>query len=323
MTDIKINTQGMVLELQRTIDAPRYTVWRCWTEPDLLKKWYCPKPWMVTEAEVDLTPGGIMRTVMQGPDGTQIDVDGIFLEVVDGERLTFTDGYGKGFVPRETSFMTGYVVLADAPGGKTTLTWGARHTTEDDKQKHLEMGFEPGWSAASEQLNDLAKTIADDPSSCAGLKKKVRTCLFLRGQDVEDAAEFYALCLPDSRIESTFRPDPKGPPMVIEMTLAGAPYMILGGNPAPAPSHMMSVSVLTKDQDETDALWETLTADGGEPGQCGWLKDRFGVHWQIVPEALPRLMNSGDPDAAARVTGALMDMSKIEIDVLETAHKAA
>ncbi len=150
---------------------------------------------------------------------------------------------------------------------------------------------------------------------------KVRTCLFLAG-DAEAAAAFYTALLPDSRVDATYRPDPEGPALVVEFTLAGAPFMILSGNPDPSPSVLTSISVLTADQAETDALWEALTEGGGEAGVCGWLKDRFGVHWQVVPEALPRLMMGGDPETAGRVQAALMTMQKIDIAGLEAAAAA-
>ncbi len=147
---------------------------------------------------------------------------------------------------------------------------------------------------------------------------KVRTCLFLK-QGIEQAARFYVDLLPGSALGQIYRPEPEGPPLVVEFSLAGAPYMALAGNPEPVSSPLTSISVLTADQAETDRLWDALTVDGGAPGPCGWLKDRFGVHWQIVPEALPRLMGSGEPAAVKRVQAALMAMSKIEIAGLEAA----
>lgn len=157
---------------------------------------------------------------------------------------------------------------------------------------------------------------------------RVRTCLFLADQ-AEEAARFYVSVLSDSRvdsdsrIDSVSRPDPDGPALVVEFTLAGAPFMTLNGNPEMAPSHAFSISVLTADQAETDRLWDLLCADGGEPGRCGWLRDRFGVHWQVVPEALPRLMNGGDPARAQRVQSALMQMVKIDVAALEAAAASA
>ena len=149
-------------------------------------------------------------------------------------------------------------------------------------------------------------------------KSRARTCFFLR-EGAEDAANFYVSILPDSEIDAVYRPDPDGPPLVVEFTIAGTPYMTMNGNPGFAPSHATSISILTEDQAETDRLWDLLTKDGGDEGQCGWLKDKFGIHWQIVPEALPRLMNRGDPQTAARVQAALMKMKKIDIAGLEAA----
>jgi len=320
MSEVYIRKEGLVLELSRIIPAPRRAVWRCWTEAELLKQWFCPKPWSVPEAELDLRPGGRMNTVMAGPNGERFENTGAFLEIVDGKRLTFTDAYTEGFVPRETSFMTGYVELSDTSDGGTKLVWGARHATEADRDKHLEMGFEPGWTASSGQLAELARSIASDAADpgSAGLAAKVRTCLFF-SENGEKAAEFYVSLLPDSRIDAIVRPVPGGPVLAAEFTLAGAPYMILNGNPQVEPSHLTSISVLTEDQDETDRLWQALLEGGGEEGQCGWLKDRFGIHWQIVPKALPQLMQSGDPETAGRVSAALMKMKKIDISALEAA----
>lgn len=151
-------------------------------------------------------------------------------------------------------------------------------------------------------------------------KSKVRTCVFLK-QGAKEAAEFYVSVIPGSEIEAEYRPDPAGPPLVVEFTLAGTPYMTMNGNPAPTPSHLTSISILSDDQAETDRLWRALLENGGEEGQCGWLKDRFGVHWQVVPKALPRLMHAGDPTAAGRVSAALMQMKKIDIAALEAAFK--
>lgn len=149
---------------------------------------------------------------------------------------------------------------------------------------------------------------------------KLRTCLFLE-HEAEEAARFYVSLLPESRIDQVVRPDPAGPALVVEFTLCGVPYMAMNGNPEVASTHTFSISVLTENQGETDRLWQALVADGGDEGQCGWLRDRFGVHWQVVPEALPRLMQSGDAAQGARVQAALMSMQKIDVAALEEAAK--
>ena len=149
---------------------------------------------------------------------------------------------------------------------------------------------------------------------------KVRTCLWFDNQGHE-AAQFYVSLLPRSRIENTVHPNSDGPPLVVEFTLGGTPYMVLNGGPQFVPTEAASISVLTEDQDETDRLWDALTAGGGSAGQCGWLKDRYGVSWQIVPKTLPLLLSDPDGEAAGRVAQALMQMGKIDIAALETAFR--
>ena len=151
--------EPLTLVLERIINSPRETVWRCWTDTALLKQWFCPKPWQVPEADFDLRPGGRMNTTMAGPNGERFDNVGCFLEVVPHRRLTFTDFFSEDFVPRAEPFITGYVELSDTADGGTRMIWGARHATEDSLKKHEEMGWEPGWTAASGQLTELAEQL--------------------------------------------------------------------------------------------------------------------------------------------------------------------
>ena len=160
MTNSDDGTENFTLEIERVIGAPRDVVWRCWTEAEMLKQWYCPAPWKVTQADIDLKPGGRMNCVMEGPEGERHEVVGMLLEVVPQERLTFTDGYSEGFMPRPNPFMTGYVFLSDNGDRETKMVWGARHTSAEDKQKHLDMGFEQGWNTAAGQLDTLAKSLS-------------------------------------------------------------------------------------------------------------------------------------------------------------------
>lgn len=151
-------------------------------------------------------------------------------------------------------------------------------------------------------------------------KARLRTCLWF-DQEGEEVANFYTSLLPDSYIETTSRPNTDGPALVIEFTLAGAPYMILNGGPHFQHSPAASISVLTENQTETDRLWAALTEYGGEEGQCGWLTDKFGVSWQIVPTAMLALLNAEDKDAAQRAQAAMMEMKKIDISTLEAAFR--
>lgn len=109
--------------------------------------------------------------------------------------------------------------------------------------------------------------------------------------------------------------------MIIDFTLAGTPYQILNGGPQHRQTEAASILVLAEDQAEADRLWFALTADGGAEGRCGWLKDRWGLSWQIVPKAVPALLGSEDREAAGRAMQALMGMTKIDAAALEAAAR--
>lgn len=146
------------LTLGRVIAAPRRAVWRCWTEPELLKQWYCPKPWFVSEARIDLRTHGASHFVMNGPNGERHEWPGLYLEVVPFERLVFTDAFSSAWVPFGKPFMVGIVSFADHQDG-TLYTARVRHWSEESAKEHLAMGFHEGWGAAAQQLEDLARTL--------------------------------------------------------------------------------------------------------------------------------------------------------------------
>lgn len=152
----------LTLSIRRIINAPRDIVWRCWTDNELLMKWHCPKPWRLVAADMDVRAGGRMNSVMEGPNGERMENVGSFLEVVPKERLTFTDAFSEGFMPRPDSFMTGVVELSDMEDGRTQMIWSARHATEETRNQHIEMGFQAGWGAAAGQLNELAMSLSEE-----------------------------------------------------------------------------------------------------------------------------------------------------------------
>ena len=155
----------LTLTVTRTIDAPREAVWRCWTEGDLLKRWFCPKPWTVPVADLDPRPGGRMNVTMAGPEGERVENIGCYLEVVPGRRLVFTDAFAEGFMPRAESSVTSAVEMSDAGDGRTGTVWSARHATGEARARHLAMGFEAGWNAALVQLEDVARTLGAQPAT--------------------------------------------------------------------------------------------------------------------------------------------------------------
>ena len=147
------------LVLTRIIDAPREKLFRCWTEPELLKQWFAPLPYTTPVAELDVRPGGGNRIVMRSPEGQDMPMQGTYLEIVKNERIVFTDAYSKGWVPAEKPFFTGIITFEDLGGGKTRYTARARHWTVADREAHEKMGFNVGWGICTDQLAALAKKI--------------------------------------------------------------------------------------------------------------------------------------------------------------------
>lgn len=151
---------------------------------------------------------------------------------------------------------------------------------------------------------------------------KVTVCLWYDGQ-AEEAATLYTALIPNSKITNIARSAPDGPAIMVSFTLAGLPFQALNGGPQFKPTEAASISVSTKDQAETDFFWDALIADGGSESQCAWLKDRFGVSWQIVPEVLSSLIGAPDRAAADRAMQAMLSMNKIDIATLQAAFDGA
>jgi uncharacterized protein YndB with AHSA1/START domain len=147
------------LKLERTVEAPRDLLWMCWTEPRHLMPWFCPKPWTVSDCRIDLKPGGEFYTMMNSPEGGKFPNNGVFLEIVPGHKLVWTDAYTVGWMPTENPFFTAIVEFADAGAGKTKYTATARHWTVENAKKHAEMGFEGGWGTALEQLVEYTRSM--------------------------------------------------------------------------------------------------------------------------------------------------------------------
>ena len=144
----------------------------------------------------------------------------------------------------------------------------------------------------------------------------------------EEAANFYVAIFPNSKVGKITRysegaPAPAGTVMTVEFSLDGRDFIGLNGGPHFQFTEAVSFSIATRDQAETDRYWDALLADGGQPSQCGWLKDRFGLSWQVVPEELHKLMGDPDPGRAQRATKAMLQMVKIDIAKMRQAADAA
>jgi uncharacterized protein YndB with AHSA1/START domain len=144
------------LVLTRLIPVPRRALWRAWTEPDLLKQWFAPKPYTTPVAELDVRPGGASLIVMRSPEGQDMPNPGVYLEVVPDTRLVVTDAYTRAWVPSQKPFLTVILTFADEAGG-TRYTARARHWTLEDRAAHESMGFHQGWGQCADQMEALVK----------------------------------------------------------------------------------------------------------------------------------------------------------------------
>lgn len=136
----------------------------------------------------------------------------------------------------------------------------------------------------------------------------------------EEAMNFYTAIFPDSRIVNVSRYGENGPVMTATFELHGQEFMVLNGGPEFKFTEAISFFVKCETQEEVDELWHKLTADGGEEGNCGWLKDKYGLSWQIIPNLLGQLLGDPNPEKAQRVMQAMLKMHKIESSLLQQAY---
>ncbi len=146
------------LLLNRDIAASAQQLYRCWTEPALIRQWFAPKPWTVPEAHADVHPGGSSLIIMRGPDGEEFRNPGVYLEVVPDQRLVITDAYTSAWELADEPLMTLIVSFDDLGNGRTRYTALARHWTVAARERHEAMGFLDGWSRCADPLAELAVT---------------------------------------------------------------------------------------------------------------------------------------------------------------------
>jgi predicted 3-demethylubiquinone-9 3-methyltransferase (glyoxalase superfamily) len=156
------------------------------------------------------------------------------------------------------------------------------------------------------------------------IKQRITNCLWFDGQ-AEEAANFYVAIFKNSKTTAVSRygeagPGPKGSVMTVAFELDGQSFVGLNGGPTFKFTEAISMIVNCETQADVDFYWEKLSADGGKPGQCGWLKDKFGVSWQIVPTALIEMVTGKEPEKSQRMMRALMKMTKLDIAALKKAY---
>lgn len=144
------------LVLTRIIDVPREKLFRAWTEAEVLKQWFAPKPFTTPFAELDVRAGGSNRITMRDPDGNDYPNAGVYLEVVPNEKLVFTDAFTEAWAPSAKPFMTVVLTFEDLGGGRTKYVARAQHWTIEDRETHEKMGFMEGWGLCTDQLAEVA-----------------------------------------------------------------------------------------------------------------------------------------------------------------------
>ena len=155
---------------------------------------------------------------------------------------------------------------------------------------------------------------------------KITPCLWFNGT-AEEAAQFYLSIFPDSRIDKIHRSAADNPSrsagdvLTVDFTLAGQPFIGLNGGPEFQFNEAVSFSIDCPDQAEVDRYWDALVQGGGEHSVCGWLKDRFGVSWQVIPRQLPEMLDGPDREGAARAMNGMLEMTKIDIQKLREAYE--
>ena len=165
------NNGHLDLTLKRTIDAPRSLIWKAWTDPEHVKKWWAPVPWTTTQCEMDLRPGGMFRTVMRSPEGQEFPHVGCFLELVDNEKMVMTNVLEPGYRPARDPLgkddkiedcahipFTSILTLQER-GGKTHYSVVVLHKDEAGRKRHEEMGFHDGWHKCLDQLIEVVSRL--------------------------------------------------------------------------------------------------------------------------------------------------------------------
>jgi predicted 3-demethylubiquinone-9 3-methyltransferase (glyoxalase superfamily)/uncharacterized protein YndB with AHSA1/START domain len=293
----------MKITVEATVKAPVEQVWRAYSTPADIMRWNAASDdWHTTASTVDLREGGAFSSRMEAKDGSMgFDFAGTYTKIIANKLIEFAFGD-----------RTAKVEFNPGPDGVTV------RISFDPEQLHPIEQQRAGWQAI---LDNFARYV--ERTSAKVGPQKITACLWFEGNALE-AATFYTSVF-GGQIEMVHRTQidtpgaKKGDVLFLEFTISGQRYQALNGGPHDKFNDAISLSVSCEDQAEVDRLWAALTADGGRPVQCGWLKDKYGLSWQIVPKRLMELMVDPDPARSKRAMQAMMQMVKIDIAAIEAA----
>jgi predicted 3-demethylubiquinone-9 3-methyltransferase (glyoxalase superfamily) len=293
----------MKITVQTAVAAPVAEVWRAYTSPDDIKQWNAASDdWHTPAATVDLREGGIFSSRMEAKDGSMgFDFAGTYTKIIEHKLIA----YSFGDRAAEVAFHPGPSAVA------VRITFDSEPTHSIEQQRS-------GWQAI---LDNFARHVERRVAAA----QAIAPCLWFETNALE-AATYYTSVL-GGQIDKVNRarcdtPSGKeGDVLFVEFTLRGQKYQALNGGAHDRFNDAISLSVPCEDQAEVDRLWAALTADGGRPVQCGWLKDKYGLSWQIVPKRLIELISDPDLARGKRVMQAMMQMVKLDVAKIEAAAK--
>jgi predicted 3-demethylubiquinone-9 3-methyltransferase (glyoxalase superfamily)/uncharacterized protein YndB with AHSA1/START domain len=317
----------MKITVETTVKSPIAKVWAAYTTPDDIKQWNtASEDWHTTQSTVDLRVGGAFSSRMEAKDGSfGFDFAGTYTRIVPHELIEYSFGDRTGvveFIAGENGVMV-----------RVTFEAESEHPVEQQRQgwqsilnnfaRHVEPGSE---LSSSEEYKDTGVQQADATSdaslSTTPTLQKITPCLWFNF-NAEEAVNHYVSIFKNSKVLEVLRygdsmPALKGKVLTMRFELEGQQFLALNAGPQHPFTEAISLSVDCADQAEVDALWARLTL-GGSESNCSWLKDKFGLSWQIVPRALVAMLSDQDAAKATRVMQAMMTMRKIDIAAIQAA----
>jgi predicted 3-demethylubiquinone-9 3-methyltransferase (glyoxalase superfamily)/uncharacterized protein YndB with AHSA1/START domain len=308
--------------MTRAFAAPRNLVFDAFTKPELVKRWLLEPPgWSMPVCEIDLRVGGAYRYVWRHDrDGTTMGMGGVYHEIVAPKRLVTTERFDEAWYPGEA---VGTLVLVEQ-GERTTVT----QTMLSNRGKRATRSSSPAWSGVWRRATTGSTDSWHQPRHGDNREERIMQrivpFLWFDGK-AEEAMNFYVSVFKHSKVVRVTRygeagPGPKGTVMSATFQLEGQDFYALNGGPQYSFTPAVSFFVSCETQQEVDELWEKLSA-GGRKDRCGWLQDKYGLSWQIIPTALGKMLQDKDPAKAGRVMQAMLQMEKIDIQRLEQAYR--
>ncbi len=306
---MRTTKEQKIVSVQTKIDAPLELVWKLWTTPEDIVNWCSGSDdWHTPRAENDLRVGGRFKSRMEAKDGSQgFDFEGVYDKIIPNERIDYTIADGRKVT-----------ILFSRALGKTKIA----ETFEPERENPVEMQHD-GWQTILDNFTRYAEVKSAFTKDTL-ITHQISPCLWF-DQKAEEAVNFYISVFKNSKIlrKSYYTSEgyeihkqKAGSVMTVDFQINGQTFTALNGGPIFKFNEAVSFQVYCETQKEIDYYWSKLT-DGGEEGPCGWLKDRYGVSWQIVPSILSKLMS--DPARAERVTKAFLQMKKLDIETLKRA----